>query len=109
MVYNPLYKIAGKTGTAQVAAGNLGYKAKKQYQASFVGYLPADKPKYSLIAVINDPKGEYYGSLVSGPVFRKIADRIYAGDVKMYGDVKENLVGNTAVSYTHLDVYKRQI
>lgn len=97
VVYNPLYKIAGKTGTAQVADGNLGYKAKKQYQASFVGYFPADKPKYSLIVVINDPKGEYYGSLVSGPVFRKIADRIYAGDVKMYGDVKENLVGNTVV------------
>ncbi|RZL62065.1 MAG: penicillin-binding protein 2, partial [Pedobacter sp.] len=39
-VYNPLYKIAGKTGTAQVADGNKGYKAKKQYQASFVGYFP---------------------------------------------------------------------
>jgi cell division protein FtsI (penicillin-binding protein 3) len=97
VVYNPLYKIAGKTGTAQVADGNLGYKAKKQYQASFVGYFPADKPKYSLIVVINDPKGEYYGALVSGPVFRKIADRIYAGDLKMYSDVKENLVGNTVV------------
>ncbi|RYF09216.1 MAG: cell division protein, partial [Flavobacteriales bacterium] len=95
VVYNPLYKIAGKTGTAQVADGNLGYKAKKQYQASFVGYFPAEKPKYSLIVVINDPKGEYYGALVSGPVFRKIADRIYAGDVKMYSGVKENLVGNT--------------
>ena len=97
VVYNPLYKIAGKTGTAQVADGNLGYKAKKQYQASFVGYFPADKPKYSLIVVINDPKGEYYGALVSGPVFRKIADRIYASDLKMYSDVKENLVGNTVV------------
>ncbi|RZL50463.1 MAG: PASTA domain-containing protein [Pedobacter sp.] len=97
VVYNPLYKIAGKTGTAQVADGNLGYKAKKQYQASFVGYFPAEKPKYSLIVVINDPKGEYYGALVSGPVFRKIADRIYAGDVKMYSGVKENIVGNTVV------------
>lgn len=96
IVYNPLYKIAGKTGTAQVANGDKGYKDKK-YQASFVGYFPAEKPKYSLIVVINDPKGEYYGSLVAGPVFRKIADRIYAGDVKMYSDVKENLVGNTVV------------
>lgn len=96
IVYNPLYKIAGKTGTAQVANGDKGYKDKK-YQASFVGYFPAEQPKYSLIVVINDPKGEYYGSLVSGPVFRKIADRIYAGDVKMYSDVKENLVGNTVV------------
>lgn len=95
IVYNPLYKIAGKTGTAQVADDNLGYKAKKQYQASFVGYFPAEKPKYSMIVVINDPIGEYYGALVSGPVFRKIADRIYAGDIKMYSGIKQNLVGNT--------------
>ena len=96
IVYNPLYNIAGKTGTAQVANDDKGYKDKK-YQASFVGYFPAEQPKYSLIVVINDPKGEYYGSLVAGPVFRKIADRVYAGDVKMYSDVKENLIGNTVI------------
>jgi cell division protein FtsI (penicillin-binding protein 3) len=95
IVYNPLYKIAGKTGTAQVADANLGYKAKRQYQASFVGYFPADKPKYSMIVVINDPKGAYYGALVSGPVFREVADRIYASDVNMYDKVEERLVGNT--------------
>ncbi|RYF24012.1 MAG: PASTA domain-containing protein [Flavobacteriales bacterium] len=94
-VYNPLYKIAGKTGTAQVANDNLGYKVNKKYQASFVGYFPADKPKYSLIVVINDPKKGYYGSTISGPVFRKIADRIYAGDVQMINNVQQNLVGNT--------------
>lgn len=95
VVYNPLYKIAGKTGTAQVADANLGYKAKKQYQASFVGYFPADKPKYSMIVVINDPKGAYYGALVSGPVFREVADRIYASDVSMYNKVEEHFAGNT--------------
>lgn len=95
IVYNPLYKIAGKTGTAQVADANLGYKAKRQYQASFVGYFPADKPKYSMIVVINDPKGAYYGALVSGPVFREVADRIYASDVNMYNKVEERFVGNT--------------
>jgi cell division protein FtsI (penicillin-binding protein 3) len=95
VVYNPLYKIAGKTGTAQVADANLGYKAKKQYQASFVGYFPADKPKYSMIVVINDPKGAYYGALVSGPVFREVADRIYASDVNMYNKVEEHFAGNT--------------
>ena len=95
VVYNPLYKIAGKTGTAQVADANLGYKAKKQYQASFVGYFPADNPKYSMIVVINDPKGAYYGALVSGPVFREVADRIYASDVNMYNKVEEHLAGNT--------------
>ncbi|MFA6278239.1 MAG: penicillin-binding protein [Pedobacter sp.] len=94
IVYNPLYEIAGKTGTAQVANDDKGY-ADKKYQASFVGYFPAKKPKYSMIVVINDPKGEYYGALVSGPVFREIADRIYAGDIKMYSGIKQNLVGNT--------------
>jgi cell division protein FtsI (penicillin-binding protein 3) len=94
-VHNPLYKIAGKTGTAQVADANKGYKAKRQYQASFVGYFPADKPKYSMIVVINDPKGGYYGALVSGPVFREVADRIYASDMQMYNDVPTRLVGNT--------------
>lgn len=95
VVYNPLYRIAGKTGTAQVADGNLGYKANRQYQSSFVGYFPADKPKYSMIVVINDPKGAYYGSVVSGPVFRKVADRIFASDVTMYGNVVKNMTGNT--------------
>lgn len=95
IVYNPLYRIAGKTGTAQVADANLGYKAKRQYQASFVGYFPAEKPKYSIIVVINDPKGAYYGAVVSGPVFREIADRIYATDTQMYNNVEEHLVGNT--------------
>ncbi|MFD2582212.1 penicillin-binding transpeptidase domain-containing protein [Pedobacter vanadiisoli] len=100
IVYNPLYPIAGKTGTAQVADANKGYKANKQYQASFVGYFPADKPKYSLIVVINDPKGAYYGALVSGPVFREIADRIYASDMQMYNDVPTRLVGNTGTPPT---------
>lgn len=95
IVYNPLYKIAGKTGTAQVADANLGYKANKQYQASFVGYFPADRPKYSMIVVINDPKGAYYGALVSGPVFREVADRIYASDVQMLNGVNTRMVGNT--------------
>ncbi|QPH41123.1 penicillin-binding protein [Pedobacter endophyticus] len=95
IVYNPLYKIAGKTGTAQVADGNRGYKVKSQYQASFVGYFPANRPKYSMIVVINDPKGDYYGASVSGPVFREVADRIYASDMQMYNDVPTRLVGNT--------------
>jgi cell division protein FtsI (penicillin-binding protein 3) len=88
------YKIAGKTGTAQVADGKYGY-AKKQYQSSFCGYFPADNPKYSLIVVINEPKGAYYAALVAGPPFREIADRIYARDSQMYNAVEEHLVGNT--------------
>jgi len=92
---SPFYRVAGKTGTAQVADGNRGYRAKKSYQASFCGYFPADKPKYSIIVVINGPKNGYYGATVAGPVFKEIADRIYASDIQMYNNVSEHLVGNT--------------
>lgn len=79
---NPHYKVAGKTGTAQVAQNNRGYgqgtKAIK-YKGSFVGYFPADHPRYSIIVVINNPsKGKYYGAAVALPVFKEIADRLFA-------------------------------
>jgi cell division protein FtsI (penicillin-binding protein 3) len=83
IIKSPLYSIAGKTGTAQVANGNKGYK-DHIYQSSFAGYFPADNPRYSCIVVIrNKPHAKaYYGSLVAGPVFREVADKIYAVDVK---------------------------
>jgi len=95
IIYNPLYRIAGKSGTAQVADANKGYKARRQYQASFAGYFPADKPKYSLIVVINDPKNGYYGAAVAGPVFREIADKVYSSDLEMQQNVPTHYVGNT--------------
>lgn len=96
VIHNPFYRVAGKTGTAQVADGNKGYRAKKQYQASFCGYFPADNPKYSLIVVINDPKNGYYGAEVAGPPFREIADKVFANDVQMYNQVETSkMVGNT--------------
>jgi cell division protein FtsI (penicillin-binding protein 3) len=99
VIKNPLYKVAGKTGTAQVADGASGYKGKKSYQASFCGYFPADNPKYSMIVVVNNPKkGSYYAALVAGPVFREIADKLYASDIYMYGsDHKEQIAGNTKI------------
>jgi cell division protein FtsI (penicillin-binding protein 3) len=96
-VYNPLYKIAGKTGTAQVADANKGYRAKKQYQASFCGYFPADKPKYSLIVVINDPKNGYYAASVAGPVFKEIADKVFASDLELKHTMPTHFVGNTTL------------
>lgn len=73
------YKIAGKTGTALVANGKRGY-ADKIYQSSFAGYFPADNPQYSIIVVIkNKPHALFfYGAAVAGPVFKEIADKIYA-------------------------------
>ncbi len=80
---NPVYKVAGKTGTAQISQGKGGYN-KTNYKASFVGYFPANNPKYSCIVVINNPsKGAYYGGAISAPVFREIADRVYATDPDM--------------------------
>ena len=77
---NPYYTIAGKTGTAVIANENKGYTGEggKRYQASFCGYFPANNPKYSVIVVIVGPKGAYYGGSVAGPVFRGIADKVYA-------------------------------
>ena len=81
-IRTPLYKIAGKTGTAQIAAGNKGYRQgtkQVQYKGSFVGYFPADNPKYSCIVVIVNPKkGKYYGGAVAAPVFRELSDKLYA-------------------------------
>lgn len=66
---------AGKTGTAQTEY----WKGKGQYIASFVGYFPADNPKYSMIVVIHKPNAElgYYGNIVAAPVFKKVAEYIY--------------------------------
>ena len=75
------YKIAGKTGTAQIAMNKYGYRsgARISYQASFCGYFPADNPIYSCIVVVNAPSnGVYYGNLVAGTVFKEIADKVYA-------------------------------
>lgn len=89
IIKNPLYKIAGKTGTAQIADGKLGYKGKRSYQASFCGYFPADNPKYSMIVMLSNPVGAYYAAVVAGPVFREVADMVYANDVQMYNPVKD--------------------
>jgi len=87
---NPNYKIAGKTGTAQIALGKTGYRsgARISYQASFAGYFPAEYPLYSCIVVVNAPSnGVYYGNLVAGSVFKEISDKIYA--TNFYRDFKD--------------------
>lgn len=81
---NSLFEVAGKTGTAQMADGAAGYRGNVRYQASFAGYFPANKPKYSMIVVIQNPRNGYYAATVAGPVFNEIAQRVYAGDISMY-------------------------
>lgn len=80
-IKNPNYKIAGKTGTAQKVI-NGSYQ--EVYYTSFAGYFPADRPKYSMIVVIDSPKGiAAYGGDVSAPVFKAIADKIFATDLSL--------------------------
>lgn len=77
MLKSSPYLIAGKTGTAQT---NYSQRQKRRrYRASFAGYFPADNPRYSIIVVVDNPKdGIYYASQITVPVFKDIADRIYA-------------------------------
>lgn len=77
--YSRDFSMAGKTGTAQ---GNYGINggADKHYISSFVGFFPVDKPKYTCIVVVHKPStstGSYYGADVAGPVFKRIAQKIF--------------------------------
>jgi len=84
-----LYPIAGKSGTAQVANDKYGYRGDRKYYASFVGYFPADRPKYSCIVSIYAPTvNGYAGGAVAAPVFRDIADKIYAATPNMRETLK---------------------
>ncbi len=76
------YKIAGKTGTAKKARNG---RYVKEYYTSFVGYFPAETPRYSCIVVIDNPKGyQIYGSDVAAPVFKEIADQIYSLELDLH-------------------------
>jgi len=81
-IQSPFYTIAGKTGTAQVADKGITY-ADGVYQGSFVGYFPANNPTYTIAVVIRTKphSGAYYGGTIAAPVFRMIADKIYANSI----------------------------
>ncbi len=67
-------KIAGKTGTAQLFQD--GHIAVGKYVSSFVGFFPADQPKYLVLVIINEPQGAYYGSVVAAPCAREVFEGI---------------------------------
>lgn len=101
-LYSPNFSMAGKTGTCQKDYVN---KDKLNYISSFAGYFPADDPKYSCIVVIHEPDKSvgYYGADVSGPVFKKIAQKIYidtpiVDEVELV-DVKSEAVKNEYEGY----------
>ncbi|MFD2572603.1 penicillin-binding protein [Spirosoma soli] len=89
-INNPHYAIAGKTGTAQKII-NGQYQVGKYY-TSFIGYFPANNPKYSMITVVDNPQGDnidlLYAGSVAAPVFKEVADRIVAYDIRMHAPIR---------------------
>lgn len=82
---NENYKVAGKTGTAQMQYGNDTLEI--EYHASFVGYFPADNPEYSIVVSVYKPRSNgFYGTVVAAPVFKEIADKIYATNSKYHSN-----------------------
>lgn len=86
-LYSKEFSMAGKTGTAQMNYGR--GRENMYYASSFVGYFPADNPKYSCIVVIHKPtQHSYYGGDVAGPVFKRIAQKIFT-DVPSLQEIKD--------------------
>jgi stage V sporulation protein D (sporulation-specific penicillin-binding protein) len=71
------YRIAGKTGTAQKFEN--GHIAQGKYVSSFVGFFPANAPKYLTLVIVNEPQGQYYGSVVAAPV----AGEVFQGIISL--------------------------
>ncbi len=98
-IRSKIYPIGGKTGTAKIVE-NREYVEK--YKSSFCGFFPADKPQYTCMVMIFKPtNGIYYGALVAGPVFKEIADKVYAASVNrepthLQDSVKSTYIAKTA-------------
>ena len=94
-LYSDHFSMAGKTGTCQK---NYRDKDKLNYISSFAGFFPVEDPKYSCIVVIHEPDKSvgYYGADVSGPVFKRIAQKIYTNTpvVDTLNVKSQALVGN---------------
>lgn len=91
---NPYYQIAGKTGTVKKKFKVKGVE-KKSYRASFAGFFPYDNPKYSCIVVIENPsQAGFYGNIVAGPVFKEVADKVYARSREMHQGYVKVLAAN---------------
>ncbi|ATL47282.1 peptidoglycan glycosyltransferase [Chitinophaga caeni] len=88
---SPYYAIAGKTGTALVANGKRGY-ADKIYQSSFAGYFPAENPQFTCVVVIKNKAHakKFYGASVAGPVFKEVADKLFAIAVDKHQPMQGN-------------------
>ena len=104
-LYSKDFSMAGKTGTAQVNYAKNG-GSEKYYASSFVGYFPAENPKYSCIVVVHKPntsKNNYYGADVAGPVFKRIAQKIFT-DAPSTNEIK-NINRKIQKQETDYDTY----
>ena len=106
-LYSENFSMAGKTGTAQTEYWMADWSENKRYISSFVGYFPADNPKYSCIVVIHKPstKKGYYGADVSGPVFKAIAQKIFT-DTPLIDEVETLDFNNSIVDRDFEEYYK---
>ncbi|WP_430907615.1 penicillin-binding protein [Maribacter sp. 2-571] len=114
-LYSPNFSMAGKTGTAQKNYATKD-RDRLKYVSSFAGYFPADNPKYSCVVVIHDPDVEvgYYGADVSGPVFKSVAQKIYANsplidEVELPKEIDPALKDHFQKYYAEVEKAYRQV
>jgi len=91
------YTVTGKTGTAQKIDPVSKKYISTAHTASFLGYVSSNSPLFSIIVIIDDPKGKYYGGEVAAPVFRSIAAQI----LRYYGIPKQEHSGEQIIAAGH--------
>ncbi|MCX7550852.1 penicillin-binding protein [Xanthomarina sp. F2636L] len=106
-LYSPYFSMAGKTGTAKTEYWMDDWDDNPRYVSTFAGYFPAEKPKYSCIVIIHKPstKKGYYGADVSGPVFKRIAQKIFT-DTPIIDEVETLEVKHASVDKEFDSYYK---
>ena len=106
-LYSPYFSMAGKTGTAKTEYWMSDWEEDRRYVSSFAGYFPAENPKYSCIVVIHKPSVEkgYYGADVTGPVFKRIAQKIFT-DTPLIDEIESLEVRNANVEKEYETYYE---
>ena len=70
------YRVAGKTGTAQMPDPETGTYHENRYLSSFIGFAPADDPRLALVVIVENPRKHTYGGMVAAPIFKSIAEKV---------------------------------
>lgn len=105
-LYSDYFSMSGKTGTVRVEYWKKDWADNPRYISSFAGYFPSDKPKFSCIVIIHKPtvKKGFYGADVAGPVFKKIAQKIFT-DTPLIDQVTSLEVKNASAEKEFEDYY----